>query len=244
VLAVAPLAAYLPLAVMAALLFVVAWGLVDVAAMRRIARTNRGDLFVLIVTFVSTLTIQLEFAIFVGVLASLLVYLNRTTHPSLTRVAPDAATPERRFAPVVPTGGNCPQLEILRIDGSLFFGAVEHVRDEIESAHRERPQIQHVLLLGSGVNFIDIAGCETLLQIARHLRDSGCVLYLSNLKPAVHDVLERGGFLDELGRDRVFATKADALRTIYARLDSAVCADCTIRSFRECHTALPDGTPR
>jgi sulfate permease, SulP family len=56
--AVAPLAAYLPLAVMAALLFVVAWGLIDFAEMRRIARTNRGDLVVLLVTFVSTLTIQ------------------------------------------------------------------------------------------------------------------------------------------------------------------------------------------
>lgn len=244
VFAIAPLAAYLPLAVMAALLFVVAWGLVDFREMRRIARTNRGDFFVLVVTFVSTLTIQLEFAIFVGVLASLLVYLNRTTHPSLTRVAPDAATPLRRFVPVAAGSAQCPQLEILRVDGSLFFGAVEHVRDEIEAARRERPQVEHVLLLGSGINFIDIAGCEMLVQVSRHLRDNGCILYLSNLKPAVHEVLERGGFLHELGEDRVFATKADAIRTIYARLDAAVCAGCTVRVFHECHIALPDGSPR
>src|SRR4029079_6041237 len=110
-LVVAPLAAYLPLAVMAALLFVVAWGLVDVAEIRRIARTNRGDLFALAMTFVATITVQLEFAIFVGVLASLLVYLNRRTHPSLTRVAPDARTPQRRFAPLSAHGRTCPQLD-------------------------------------------------------------------------------------------------------------------------------------
>ncbi len=107
--AVAPLGAYLPLSVMAAVLFVVAWNLIDIAEIRRIARTSRSELFVLCVTFVATLATALEFAIFVGVLASLLVYLNRTTHPSLTRVAPDARTPQRRFAAVGPASRTCPQ---------------------------------------------------------------------------------------------------------------------------------------
>ena len=242
--AVGSLAAYLPLAAMAALLFVVAWGLLDFAEMRRIARTNRGDFFVFAVTFVSTLTIALEVAIFVGVLASLLVYLNRTTHPSLTRVAPDARTPQRRFAPQNDATALCPQLDILRIDGSLFFGAVEHVRDELEAARKERPAAHQVLLVGSGVNFIDIAGCEFLVQAGRFLRDSGGTLYLCNLKPGVYHALERGGFLDEFGRDRVWPTKADAIRAIYRRLDLPVCAVCTVRIFTECNVALPDGTPR
>ena len=242
--AVAPLAVYLPLAVMAALLFVVAWGLIDFAEMRRIARTSRGDFFVLAVTFVATLTIALEVAIFVGVLASLLVYLNRTTHPSLTRVVPDARTPQRRFNPHDDAMRLCPQLDILRIDGSLFFGAVEHVRDEIEAARRQRPEATHVLLVGSGVNFIDIAGCECLVQAARYLRDTGATLYLCNLKPSVHAALERGGFLADIGRERVWPTKADAIRSLYKRFDMPVCTACTVRIFTECHIALPNGAPR
>jgi SulP family sulfate permease len=241
---VGSLAAYLPLAAVAALLFVVAWGLLDFTEMRRIARTNRGDFFVLAVTFVSVLTIALEMAIFVGVLASLLVYLNRTTHPSLTRVAPDARTPQRRFAPHHAPTALCPQLDILRVDGSLFFGAVEHVRDELEAARKERPAARQVLLVGSGVNFIDVAGCEFLVQAARFLRDTGGTLYLCNLKPEVHHALERGGFLDEFGRDRVWPTKAEAIRAIYRRLDLPVCDVCTVRIFTECNVALPDGTPR
>ena len=241
---VAPLAAYLPLAVMAALLFVVAWGLIDFAEMRRIARTSRGDFVVFAVTFVATLTIALEVAIFVGVLASLLVYLNRTTHPSLTRVVPDARTPQRRFAPHGDSARLCPQLDILRIDGSLFFGAVEHVRDELEAARRERPEATHVLLVASGVNFIDIAGCESLVQASRYLRDTGATLYLCNLKPSVLAALERGGFLAEFGRERVWPTKADAIRALYKRFDVPVCTACTVRIFTECHVALPNGMPR
>ena len=243
-LVVAPLAAYLPLAVMAALLFVVAWGLIDFAEIRRIARTSRGDIVALTVTFLAMLTIQLEFAIFVGVLASLLVYLNRTTHPHLTRVTPDVRTPQRRFAAQEDPAALCPQLDILRIDGSLFFGAVEHVRDELEAARRARPAAHQVLLVASGVNFIDTAGCEFLVQAARYLRDSGGTLYLCNLKPGVFEALERGGFLDEFGRERVWPTKAEAIRAIYRRLDLPVCAVCTVRIFTECNVGLPDGTPR
>src|SRR4030095_13655216 len=63
----APLGAYPPLAVMAAVLFVVAWSLIDMAEIRRIARTSRGDLFVFAVTFFATLATALACAIFVGV---------------------------------------------------------------------------------------------------------------------------------------------------------------------------------
>ncbi len=247
-LVVAPLAAYLPLAVMAGLLFVVAWGLIDVAEMRRIARTSRAEALVLAVTFFSTLAIQLEFAIFVGVLASLLVYLSRTTRPRLTPVTPDRVSPRRHFVPVWdaeaagPTA--CPQLALLRVDGSLFFGAVEHVRDELHHSRVFTPERRHILLIGSGINFIDVAGAELLVHEAKLTREGGGALYLCNLKPAVREVLERGGFLDLIGRANVFHNKDDAIRAIYARLDAARCHTCDSRIFVECRTTLPDGTSR
>lgn len=248
VLAVAPLAAYLPLAAMAALLFVVAWGLIDIAEMRKIVRTSRGEALVLAVTFFSTLAIQLEFAIFVGVLTSLLVYLNRTTRPKLTPVAPDPASPQRRFGTVANLRAagpaECPQLVLLRVDGSLFFGAVEHVGDELHAVRETAPERRHLLLIGSGINFIDVAGSELLVQEARLSRDAGGALYLCELKPAVLEALERGGFLDRFGRDRVFETRHEAIRAIYARLDSARCRACDARIFSECATVLPDGSRR
>jgi SulP family sulfate permease len=241
-LVVRPLAAWLPLAVMAALLFVVAWGLIDLREMRRVLQANRGDAVVLVVTFVSTLTLQLEFAIFVGVLASLLVYLHRTTHPRIARLAPDPTT--RRFVPASATAPPSPQLDILRVDGSLFFGAVEHVRDELEEARRERPDVRHVLLVASGVNFVDVAGAELLAHVARDLRAAGGGLYLTGVKPQVREGLDSAGVLDTIGRDAIFASKGQALRTIYARLDPARCAACELRVFDECRNALPDGSPR
>jgi sulfate permease, SulP family len=247
VVAVAPLAAHLPLATMAALLFVVAWGLIDIAEMRKIARASHGEALVLGLTFLSTLALQLEFAIFVGVLASLFVYLNRTTHPRLIVVTPDPASPMRRFNVAgddAAPRAQCPQLALLRVDGSLFFGAVEHVRDELHALRETSPERPHILLIGSGINFVDVAGGELVVHEAKLSADSGGALYLTSLKGAVREVLERGGFVARFGSERVFVTKDDAIRAIYRKLDPAICRTCTARIFLECATTLPDGTRR
>ncbi len=240
---VKPLAAFIPIASMAAVLFIVAWGLIDFPMIRRLLRTSGSEALTLAVTFIATLSIRLEVAILIGVLVSLLVYLNRTTHPRLTRVLPDPAA-GRRFEAVADDAPLCPQLDILRIDGSLFFGAVEHVRDELEAARVQRPDVRHLLLVGSAINFVDASGAELLEQEARALRAVGVTLHLCNLKPQVREVLKRGGQLNTIGHENVHETKDEAIRSIYARLDVAVCSRCEARVFDECQRLLPDGTPR
>jgi len=242
---VAPLGAYLPLATMAALLFVIAFGLIDFARIRDIVHSGRSETLVLIVTFLATLLLQLEFAILVGVLCSLLVYLNRTTHPAIHTVAPDPSSPLRRFTPV---GGDdrpeCPQLALERVDGSLFFGAVDHVHDELALVRAAQPDRRNVLLIGSGINFMDVAGAELLVKEARAQREHGGTLYLCNLKPGSVNLLEGGGFVAQIGADNVFPNKDAAIRAIYPRLDSEICRTCRARIFTECQETLPDGTPR
>ena len=242
---VAPLAAYIPLAAMAALLFLVALGLIDVHRLREILRIGHGETLVLAVTFLATLLLQLDFAILVGVLGSLLLYLKRTTHPAIHAVAPNPVSALRRFELVADTGRpDCPQLALLRVDGSLFFGAVDHVHDELDAVRTRQPAQRHLLLIGSGVNFIDAAGAELLVQEAQRQRERGGTLYLCNLKPVVIDVLDRGGFLEHIGRKNVFATKADAIAATYRRLDTEICRACEVRIFTECQRILPDGSVR
>ena len=240
---VRPLASYLPVSSMAAVLFIVAWGLIDVRAMRRVWRADRADALTLAVTFVATLTIRLEVAILVGVLVSLLIYLNWATHPRVLRVVPDPEA-QRRFRRVHANSPLCPQLDMLRIDGALFFGSVEHIRDEIEAARAARPATRHVLVIGTGMNLVDNAGGEMLAHLARSLREAGVELHLCKLRPEVVELLERGGYLEAIGRDHVFATKDQAIAAIYRKLDAAKCAGCKARIFNECQVTLPDGSLR
>jgi SulP family sulfate permease len=229
---------------MAALLFIVAWGLIDFRRVGEIMRSSRGEMLVLAVTFLATLLVQLDFAILVGVLCSLLMYLNRTTHPAIHAVVPDPSSPLRRFGPPASGAHECPQLGLERVDGSLFFGAADHVHEELETIRAARPARRNLLLIGSGVNFIDVAGCELLAEEAKRQRAHGGTLYLCNLKPGVTRLLESGGFLERIGGENVFPTKDAAIRAIYARLEPEICRTCPARIFLECRTLLPDGMPR
>lgn len=211
----APVVAYLPLAAMAGLLFLVAWGLIDMHTIRRIARTSHAEAAVLAITFVVTLTLPLEFAIFVGVLASLLFYLNRTTHPRMTVVAPDPAVPSR----LVPVGAKALPSSapaIVLMEGSVFFGAVDHVHEEMERVRKAAGPGRRLLLVGTGMNFIDVAGAELLLYEARRTAEDGGALYLCMLKRPVRELLERGGYLHQLGDDRIFDTVEEALAALDA----------------------------
>jgi SulP family sulfate permease len=231
---VAPLLAYLPLASMAALLFMVAWGLLDLRAMRAIARTSGSEAAVLGLTFAATLLMNLEMAILIGVTLSLVVYLNRTSRPQMRAVAPDPRHSERRFAPVAQGLTECPQLKIMAVEGSIYFGAVDHVEAHFETLREVARGQKHLLVVARNVNFIDIAGAEALVREARARRWGGGQLYLQGLRAPAEDVLRRGGFLAEIDPQNVFRDKREAIARIYDRLDPAVCARCPARIFEEC----------
>jgi len=219
-LVLAPFAALLPFATMAGLLFIVAWGLIDFAQIRNISRTQSAEAWVLAITLIATLTIQLEFAILVGVLASFFVYLQRTTRPRVTRIAADAALPTSAADGSSAEEGARAKIDILRIDGSLFFGATDHVRDRLEAARAERPEARNVLLMLSGVNFIDIAGAELLAEFANALRQQRATLWLAHLRRSVREVLERGNYMQAIGAGHAFDDEGDALRAIREEVDA------------------------
>jgi len=242
----APWAAYLPVAAVAAILFIVAWGLVDFRGIAEILRHHPGERAVLLLTFFGTL-VDLEKGLFLGIVVSLLLYLHRTSQPAIQEQVPIAAelgNPRRKFADVQPGQAVCPQLAILRLQGSLYFGAVEHVRRRLQAVDESSPDRKWVMLVVQGMNFVDLAGAHLLQQEARRRRALGGGLMLVALQPAARQMLERAGYIAEEGTERIVAHQGEALRRIYPLLDPAVCRDCTARVFEECQDALPGGEPR
>jgi SulP family sulfate permease len=230
---VAPLTAWLPKSAMAGLLFMVAWNLIDFHHILRIARTSRSELTVLLITFLATLFLELEFAILLGVLASFVVYLRRTSKPSFTTLVPDAVHPKNRLV-AVGERPECPQLRIQRIDGSIWFGAVNHVMERFQEQLVRRPKQKYLILLVDSVNFVDVAGAELLIHEAKQRQKRGGSLYLVGLKQGACETLTRGDYFFEIGAENTFDSKRDALSQIVPQLDGEVCRRCTTRLFREC----------
>lgn len=236
---VAPYAAYLPTAAMAGILFLVAWGLIDFHHIHQIIKTSKAETAILMVTLLGAVFFELELAIFAGVMLSLGLYLNRTSHPAIVAVVPDPAQ-ERRQLSDDPELPECPQARLVRVDGSLFFGAVPHV---VERLRAMNPRQKHLALIAQGINFIDIAGAEALAQEAERRRKEGGSLMLVSVKDGVAEPLRRGGYIDIIGEENIFDSKTQAVTALVHRADPAICATCKSHIFRECQAASIAPTP-
>ncbi len=133
---------------------------------------------------------------------------------------------------------------MLRVEGSIFFGAVEYVQQHFRNVDESDPQKKHLLLTSRAIGFIDLAGAELLAKEATRRRKLGGGLYLVGVQPDLCKMLRRSGQVDTVGEEQIFRHKGDAIQAIYPRLDNEICRTCTARVFHECHVALPDGTPR
>jgi len=234
VLVVAPYADYLPNAAMAGILFLVAWGLIDFHHIEQIIKTSRSETVILAATFFGTLFLELAFAILLGVLLSLGFYLYRTSRPRIASRVPDPADARRAFV-TDSSLPECPQMKIMRVDGSLFFGAINHVEEAMQHVDAQNPQQKHLMVVAQGINFVDIAGAEMLAKEAERRRKLGGGLYFYDVKEPVCTIFKKGGYIDAIGDENIFTSKTTALNTIVIqRLDPEICRVCTKRIFREC----------
>ncbi len=225
--------AYLPLAAMGGAILLVAWNLIDIHHIQQIFSSDRKESLILVVTFVSTLVVELEFAIYMGVILSLIIYLRRASRPRVMTVAPrsivngtDLRSIERFNLP------SCPQVRLVRIDGSIFFGAVDHIQKALSAAGRIKEQ--HIVIICSGINYIDLAGAEMLASEVAVMAKQGKTLSFCALKNTVKDELASAGHIDRIGAERFHDSVDDALAVITAQLDMSICHGCEHRIFRQC----------
>jgi SulP family sulfate permease len=239
---VGPLASYLPTAAMAGILFLVAWGLIDFEHISHISKTNRSEAVVLWVTLLGTL-VNLEEGIFFGILLSLAIYLYRVSKPNIVTVVPAKEEGANHFVGAQ-DHLECPQLSMVRIDGALFYAAVDHVQSRLINIDEINPTQKSVLIVASGINFVDAAGAEMLAQEARRRRKLGGGLYFYRYRDSTYQFLEKSHKVEEIGKQAFFPAHANWIKPIYEKLDVEICRGCNARIFAECQQQLPNGEGR
>ena len=240
---VAPATAYLPNAAMAGVLFLVAWQLIDLKRIIKIFRTSRTEAAILALTITTALFVGLEYAILLGVVFGLLLFVMDTARPRIFSRVPNPNTPNRDFVTDASLP-ECPQVKFLRLDGDLYFGSTHHVERMLEIYRQRQTNQSHLLLICSGINEIDISGAELLGDEAKKRNADGGGLYLYRIKPAVEEFLIRGGYMAEIGEDHRFFKKSEAISRIFEQLDRSICARCEHRIFLECASVPGPSTPQ
>ncbi|MCB0475835.1 MAG: SulP family inorganic anion transporter, partial [Flavobacteriaceae bacterium] len=136
-------ASYLPKPAMGGIILLVGYNLVDFKHIKQIFISSKRELLVLSVTFIGTLFLELEYAVLAGIFTSLFFYLEKTSKPNIAVLGLNS---EKKFINIIRESGlkECPQLKIIRIDGSLYFGAVEAISGFFARAYQEN-DYKHIL---------------------------------------------------------------------------------------------------
>ncbi len=236
VLLIAPLTAYLPIAAMGGIILLVAYNLIDFHHIKQTLSFSKSETAILLTTFFSTLFLELEFAIYLGVLLSLVLFLAKTSTPGIPTLSIDASEDgkERKLINIQKKPlKQCPQLKIIRIDMSIYFGSINHIQKRIATIV-DSERIYNILIVASGINFIDLAGAEALVAENNRLKHENGGLYFVGMKSSVYEFAARSCFIQKIGNDHFFDNKRQAINAIYKRLDKSICSTCPSLIFTEC----------
>ncbi len=230
----APAAAFLPRVILSAILIVTGARMVNITGARQIFRTSAGDTVVMLITFIATLTLELQFAVLTGILVSLARHIAQTSMPTVETVLPEDDF--RHFAHQ-PDKAGCPQLGVLTIMGSIYFGAAPYIENIIREHQYNHPDQQFLLLRFHRVNHMDISGIHMLDTLVRLYRDKDGDLFLTGVREEVLAFMQKSGFVDTIGQDNILDQDTAIVHIFHNILNPAECVyTCRQKIWRECQS--------
>ena len=208
----APLAANIPLASMAAILFVVSYNMSDVPNFIRLIRVApRADSLILLITFFLTIFTDLVVAVNVGVVLAILQFMRKMVF-SVDVHAIHHTEIEPQFQKELE---HRPEMLVYTIEGPLFFGAVSAFERSL--AHIDKDP-KSLILRFESVPFVDLSGLKMLNEIVKHLQKRGIEVYLCEANPQVRRHMYRAGLFRTLGRKHLWRKFSTALEKCEADL--------------------------
>ncbi len=219
VLFLTPLLYFLPKATLAAIIVVAVVNLIDLKTLRHAWGYDKADAASLIATFLAVLTLGVEIGIVAGAALSIALYLWRTSRPHMAVVGRVGETEHYRnvLRHEVQTD---PKVLMVRVDESLYFANTAYLEDQLLARIADKPDIDHLVLIMSAVNFIDASALDTLETLAERLHDAGVTLHFAEVKGPVMDRLDRVGFAENPLFGQVFLSTHAAERALVGGQDT------------------------
>jgi SulP family sulfate permease len=200
-----PLFYYLPNAILASVIMVAVFGLIDIKEPLHLWKADRSDFWMLIVTFVGTLALGIEQGILIGVALSLGVIIFRTTMPHFAVMGKLPDKPHYKNINRFDGLEVRPDVLIMRFDARLYFANVSYFKDKIEQQiELKGPALKLFILDANSINGIDSSGMHALEEIHDYCRARGITFFLASLKGPVRDVLSKADLTDKFGEDHFF----------------------------------------
>lgn len=188
------LIAYIPLAAVAGALILVGIGLIDVKEIKQVLR-SRQEAVIFFMTFISSLVLGLNAGVFIGVLLSLVIYLWYASTPNIV-LEEQTARDGRR-------------VNIITVDGGLFFGSVRHVERVLANLGERDGYDGNLIIRTDHMTYMDVPGAALIAAEAKRRRQHNGHLYIFVTQQKISDALGQSTFFDEFGKDHIIERNQD-----------------------------------
>ena len=205
---------YLPRCVLAAIVFTIAAGLVDIASLRDILAESPGEFTLAMITAAAVAIFGVEQGILLAVALSLLRHVRHSYLPHTMVLAPDATG---RWIPVPATPGaqTEPGLIVYRFGADLFYANEDRFADEVRSLVKRAPTPVRWLIVDAGaIIALDYSAARMLRDLDEELSRSGVELVFARVSPYLRSDMERHRIAAALGNARIFATLHEAVESV------------------------------
>lgn len=207
-----PLFYFLPKAILASVIMVAVFGLIDFKEAKHLWHADKKDFSMLLVTFLATLSLGIEEGIAVGVVLSLAMVIYRVTYPHMAREGQLPGTDQYRNLDRFSEAVNDPEILIVRLDAQLFFANTNYFRDRLSKWEVDKGDALKLIVLNAkAINGLDSSAVHMLHDIAEEYHKRGIEFYISGLKGPLRDIVFRSGLVEAIGKENFFFDIPDAL---------------------------------
>jgi SulP family sulfate permease len=203
---------YLPNAVLAAIIMVAVFGLIDLKYPARLWKNRKDEFALLVITFLLTLGLGIKEGILLGVLASLLLLVYRISKPHIAILGRIRDTPHFRNLDRFTTDTENPEdFLILRFDGQLFFGNKDYFREQLQKQIEKKGEgLRYVILNAEAVNYIDSTAVFMLRSLVADLKKENIRFAVAGAIGPTRDILYTSGLIEDIGKENMFTNTNEA----------------------------------
>jgi SulP family sulfate permease len=214
-----PLFYYLPKAVLAAIIMVAVFGLLDFKVPRQLLKYTKRDLIILNVTLLVTATVGIKEGIITGVILSLVMLIYKSTKPHVAILGNVPNTylyrNIKRFDQLVVFK----DVLIIRFDAQLHFANTTYFKDTIYKEARKKGKALKIIIIdGESLNNLDSSGVYALEEILKYFKEKNIELYFTGLKGPVRDTIYKSNIIKDIGQEHCFMSIQEAIDYYHSQI--------------------------
>jgi len=203
---------YLPKATLSAIIITAVLGLMDFSIIKQLKKTKPYDMYLLLITFFSTLAIGIIEGILLGVILSLSLFIYRSTRPHTAVLGRLGDSPNFRNIENYPDAITYPGIIMIRIDAQFYFGNVTYLKAFLKQLEKQSSVAVNTIIVEScSINQLDSSADSALQDIHDEFKSRGINLKFSSVKVPVMKVMKASGLYQKVGAENFYMNLDDAL---------------------------------